>query len=336
VHIVVDQEAERTRDFERGTEVPPGIRVGDAAQEDRGFRPRLEETLHGRELDRLRVGCELRQDVPRDELQQSQRCRHREGDPDREPMEAARRLAEEKPGVEARDAEAGRDVGGQDHVQPHGQGGPVQHRGHGVDVRERAVHDVEAGRDVHPGVRGHHEERRGEPGDGDQRARGQVHALGHAIPAVEVDAQKDRFGEEGDPFQRERHPDDRPRMTHECGPEEAQFEGENRAGDRAHGEEDRRAARPLAGEDVIHGVARALPAPFGDGHEERHAHPDRREHDVEGQRHPHLGARGEQVGHVISGGGIGARRSAPRRRRDREVPVPSEGGTARSRSLFVL
>ena len=37
-------------------------------------------------------------------------------------------------------------------------------------------------------------------------------------------SEEDRLGEEGESLERERHPDDRPRVLHERGPEETQLE----------------------------------------------------------------------------------------------------------------
>ena len=50
-----------------------------------------------------------------------------------------------------------------------------------------------------------------------------------ALPTVEVDAEEDGLGEEGEALQREGHADDRPGERHEAGPEESELEGDHRA-----------------------------------------------------------------------------------------------------------
>jgi hypothetical protein len=125
----------------------------------------------------------------------------------------------------------------------------------------------------------------------------QMRAWWNAIPRVEVDAEEDRFGEEREPFERERHADDAARMLHEGGPEQPEFERQYRAGDSAHGKHDRGALGPPLGELLEQRISRAQIAPLGGGHERRHADADHGEDDVKAERHRHLAARGEQVRH---------------------------------------
>src|SRR5437867_11609542 len=49
----------------------------------------------------------------------------------------------------------------------------------------------------------------------DRISRGEVRARGNAVPAVQVDAEKDRFGEEREPLERERRSEER-RVGKEC------------------------------------------------------------------------------------------------------------------------
>jgi hypothetical protein len=128
-------------------------------------------------------------------------------------------------------------------------------------------------------------------------ARGQVGAPRDALPPVQVDAEEDGLGEEREALEGERHADDRARVLHERGPEQAQLEGEHGAGDRAHREEDRGALAPAMGQLEIDPVAGPLPSPLGHHHQQGHSDAHHREDDVEAERHGHLRARGEQVGH---------------------------------------
>ena len=82
---------------------------------------------------------------------------------------------------------------------------------------------------------------------------------GHAVPAVDVDAQEDRLGEEGEPFQSEPQPDDRAGELHEAGPEQPQLERQHRARDRAHREQDRRTPGPSLRQGAVDRLARAEP-----------------------------------------------------------------------------
>ena len=50
-----------------------------------------------------------------------------------------------------------------------------------------------------------------------------------AIPAVEVDPEEDRFGEEREPLERKRHADDRSGESHEVRPQEPELEREHGA-----------------------------------------------------------------------------------------------------------
>lgn len=200
--------------------------------------------------------------------------------------------------MDAGDGEPGGGVGGERHVQRLGERGGVGHRGERPDVHGLSAEHLEPCRRVHPCVRDDDED----PG---QHAAQRHHDSGedvrrstHAIPRVEVDAEEDGFGEEREPFEGEGHAEDGPGELHEAGPEESELEGEDGAGDRADGEEDGGALGPAFGEVEIDPVAGACITPLGDDHEEGQPDSDHREDDVEGQRHGHLAARREQVGHV--------------------------------------
>ena len=143
----------------------------------------------------------------------------------------------------------------------------------------------------------HDEDARDRAADGDDDAGAQVGPWADAFPAVEVDAEEDGFGEEREPFEGERHPDDRAGVLHEAWPEETQLERQDRSRDGADGEENRGALRPPLGQLEVVRVARAQPAGLGDDHEGGHADADDRENDVKGQRHAHLRTCRQQIAH---------------------------------------
>ena len=169
-----------------------------------------------------------------------------------------------------------------------------------VDVRRPAVGpDVEALRLVHPGVGGDHRERPHHAGDHDRHAGPEVPPALEPLPAVDVDRDEDRLGEEEDALERERDPERVAEAVHELGPEQAHLEREDRAGHGADGEGDGDDLRPAAGEQHRVGVA-VLAAPvLGDQHDRGERHPEARQDDVESQRERHLVARGQQVGRRV-------------------------------------
>ena len=115
----------------------------------------------------------------------------------------------------------------------------------------------------------------------------EMRAAADAVPGVEVDPEEDRFGEEREPFERERHADDRAGEAHEAWPEQPELERENGARHGADGEQDGRALGPSLRELEVHGVAGAHPSPLGDHHERGESDADDREDDVEGEGHCH-------------------------------------------------
>src|SRR5256886_11139978 len=133
------------------------------------------------------------------------------------------------------------------------------------------------------------------PGDDDPRDP--MHQGRSTVPSVEIDPEEDRLGEERESLERKRHADDSACVLHEPRPQEPQLEGEHGAGDGAHGEEDGGAPRPALGEVEVNRLPATEIEALGDGHQERHADPDRREDDVERQRQRHLGAREEEISH---------------------------------------
>ena len=101
------------------------------------------------------------------------------------------------------------------------------------------------------------------------------------VPAVDVDRDEDRLGEEEDPLDREAGAEDVAPALHELRPEQPHLEGEDRAGDGADREQDRRRLRPELREAHRVVVVVAPAAVLGDQHDRRERDADAREDDVE-------------------------------------------------------
>ena len=190
-----------------------------------------------------------------------------------------------------------RGIGRQQHVDHFTQRRGIQHHGEVVDLRGPTIDESKAGRRVHPRIHHHHKDRGSRAACRDQNPRGPMCLRGHALPPVEIDAEKDGFREEGESFEGEQKADDLARPSHEGGPQESELEREHRPGHRADGEQNRRALGPTFCQDEIDGLTGAQPSPFGNRHHERQGNADRRKDDVEAQGHGHLRARGNQIGH---------------------------------------
>ena len=131
---------------------------GQPADEKRGAGAGLEVRLHGGELGGLQPGDGLRAQVARDRLQQGRGDADRQGDGERAAVEGVLPVEEQEEGVDAGHGEPGSGVGGQCHVQGLLEGHRIQHARDGVDVGDPAVHQLEPGRRVHPGVGDDHED----------------------------------------------------------------------------------------------------------------------------------------------------------------------------------
>ena len=114
-----------------------------------------------------------------------------------------------------------------------------------------------------------------------------VHGL-QPPPAVDVDRDEDRLGEEEDALEGERHAEGLAPLAHEPRPQQAELEREHRAGDGADGERDRHVLRPPLRELQRVGVVVLDAAVVGDQRHERPRHAERHEDDVERQREGHL------------------------------------------------
>ena len=124
---------------------------------------------------------------------------------------------------------------------------------------------AEAGRRVHPGVGDDHEDARERAADRHRHAGDQVRPRRDAVPAVEIDAEEDRLGEEREALEREGHADDRRRRSSmKLGQSSPSSKRQHRARDGAHREQDRGALGPALRQLEIDAVAGALPPPLGD------------------------------------------------------------------------
>ena len=278
-------------------EVDPPVDV-DAADGQRCATPGLVEALDSGELHRLALGQETGGPVADADLDRGHHRRHGEGYEEPEPVVAVAAPPEPPGGVHRRHAEAGHHEGGQDHVGGLHRRGGVEHRrpGIGIDHIPGRV-EPEAGGLVHPGVGRHHEPGRGHAGHHDRDAGQEVDPGGEAIPPVEVEPDEDRLDEEGDALHREGQADDLAEAAHEPGPEDAEFERQDRARHRPDGEEDAERLGPGPGQSRVDRIAGAEKPPFGQQDDQRKADPEARQDDVPPQGQGHLGPGGQEVGH---------------------------------------
>ena len=157
--------------------------------------------LHGRQFGRLPARHDAGAQIARQGLDEGGRRayqqRHRHGST----MECMTGVAQQVECMDAGHDEARGRVGRERHMQGLGERGRVEHRRDRVDVDRPAVYEVKAGRRVHPGIGDHHEDARQPAAHRHEPAGREMGTRRDAIPAVEVDAEEDRFGEEGEPLQ---------------------------------------------------------------------------------------------------------------------------------------
>src|SRR5688572_12288418 len=99
------------------------------------------------------------------------------------------------------------------------------------------------------------------------------------VPPIEVDAEENGLGEEGEALEGERHADDRAGVLHETRPEQPELERQDGARYRADGEQDRGPLGPALRQLEVDAVTAPLPAPLRDYHQHRHRDADDREDD---------------------------------------------------------
>ena len=143
---------------------------------------------------------------------------------------------------------------------------------------------------VHPRVGGHDGRRPEDAREHDRHAGPEVRPRLQPSPAVDVDGDEDRLGEEEDALEGERHAEGLTPLAHEPRPQQTELERQHGAGDGAHREGDGHVLRPALGQAQRVGVVALQPPVVGDERHERPRHPERHEDDVEGEREGHLGS----------------------------------------------
>ncbi len=199
--VVVGEEREQARDLDTGDHLLP---VVPAEQVHRSAPARVLETLERSQLHRLGLGNRAAGPVADEDLDGGGKRRDRERDQERSALVPPPPAAQPAPGVDARHEEAGDDVAGEIHVDELVPEVRVREEGAPrVHVDDSPVAKCETGRVVHPRVdRDHHRradearDRHGHPGEKVQPRR-------DAVPAVDVDGDEDRLGEEREALQPE-------------------------------------------------------------------------------------------------------------------------------------
>src|ERR1700676_4555191 len=120
----------------------------------------------------------------------------------------------------------------------------------------------------------------------------------YAVPAVEINAQKDCFQKEGKTFQGKWHSNDGTGPAHEVRPEQTEFEGQDGARDRSYGKQNGGSLGPALRQVEVNRVAGSLPTPFCDHHEHRHRYAYCGKDNVKTERHGHLSTSCQQITHV--------------------------------------
>src|SRR5262245_42431664 len=116
---------------------------------------------------------------------------------------------------------------------------------------------METGRVVHPAVDGDHRQGSGDPGNRDRDAAGEVGARGEPAPAVDVDADEDRFQKEGETFNRKAETEDAPEGGGEARPQEPHLEAEDRPRYHSRREERGHDVRPTLCQRAVKLIAAA-------------------------------------------------------------------------------
>src|SRR6266542_4804108 len=101
-----------------------------------------------------------------------------------------------------------------------------------------------------------------------------MRARGNALPPVKIDAEEDRFGKEGEAFQRKGHTYDRAGVAHEARPEQTQFKRKNGARNRPDRDPDRSPFGPALRKLQVNLFTGSQPTPLGDDHQEWHRNTD--------------------------------------------------------------
>jgi hypothetical protein len=129
-----------------------------------------------------------------------------------------------------------------------------------MNVYDSTVAQCKALRVVHPAVDRDDHERSDDAGGRDRDARQEMRPRRHAVPAVDVDADEDRFEKEREPLDGESEPEHATERGREIRPEQTHLKAENCAGHHAGREQCDEHLRPAPGqnpEDLISGAQEA-------------------------------------------------------------------------------
>ena len=170
-------------------------------------------------FDGLDVGVEARREIARDDLQRYCNRGYEHAYSERCVRVTFPRIAQHLPRRHGGDGEADEDVGGQRRVKRFGQEGRTEEGAAQIDGDQLAGDDgVPRGR-IHPRVDRDHENRRRCSGHGDRDPAQPMHARRKLIPAVQINADEDRFDEKRKAFGGKGNADDRAGLLHELRPE---------------------------------------------------------------------------------------------------------------------
>ena len=125
---------------------------------------------------------------------------------------------------------------------------------------------------IHPGVHRDDDEGGEKARDPDREGAEPVSTRRKAIPAVEVDAQKDGFREEEDALKGKQRADDGAGKLGIGGPEQTEFKGDDRAGDGADDKDHGDGFGPATGDGHPDGIFMPESKPLGDTEHQRHSH----------------------------------------------------------------
>ena len=126
------------------------------------------------------------------------------------------------------------------------------------------------------------------PVSDDRDAGPEVRPRLQTAPAVDVDGDEDRLGEEEDPLEGERDAERLAPLAHEPRPQQPELERQHGPGNGADGERHGHVLRPSLGQ-LQGGLVVVLDAPVvGDQGHRRPRHAERHQDDVEGERERHL------------------------------------------------
>src|SRR6185503_10336309 len=93
-----------------------------------------------------------------------------------------------------------RAIRGEQHMDDLCACGRIEHRGEGIDLDERAALDAKPDRCIHPRIHGDHERARECAAERDDHAGTHMCRRSQTIPAVQIEAEEDRFKKKGEAF----------------------------------------------------------------------------------------------------------------------------------------